>query len=163
MPELPFGDHGDELRHPAPPTDAEIAARLHRVREGLIEEDAARRTAPDGEELEARLTALDEQVANAGSRDLPPVPEFDFKRPPIPGVVKPERTSAYVGMGVGLSVGYSLIGCTVIGGGLGKLIDYRTGGVLGQALGTLTGAIAGLVSGVIMMIRAQNRHPDPNQ
>lgn len=171
----------DTPQHSQPPSDDEIEARLRRAverafakpaepeeddrdpflhfQEELKEPDVSTSAPldPEDEGLQKRMDQLQENVRRVSGHQLPEVPEFDFKRPEIPGAPQKGKGGEYLGMGVGISVAYSLVGLTVIGWLIGKLIDTRTGGTLGQALGTLFGAVAGLVGGIIQIVRAQNR------
>jgi hypothetical protein len=119
------------------PSLEEVTERLHRAR---LRAEAGAKDGP----LEPTPILQSE---------LPDVPEWEFKKREIPGQLKVD-TGSYLTLGVGLSAGYSLIGSTVFGWLIGKLID-QNGGFLAQAIGTLLGAILGLVSSVILIIRAQ--------
>lgn len=171
----------DSSQRPQPPSNEEIEARLRRAVERAFakpvepeEEDAdpfltlqsqmkdpefttSAAVDPEDEELQKRMDQLQENVRRVSGHQLPDVPDFNFSRPTIPGTPEKHKAGEYLGMGVGISVAYSLVGLTVIGWLIGKLIDMRTGGTAGQAFGTLIGAIAGLTGGIIQIIRAQNK------
>jgi F0F1-type ATP synthase assembly protein I len=111
----------------------------------------------DDEEIHRRMEAMRQKIAAAGNRSMPEPPEWNFKRPTIPGQERRDATS-YIGLGVGLSVAYTMIGAIVLGWGLGKLIDVATHGQwIGQTIGTLLGAVIGLAGGIFMIDRAQNK------
>ena len=107
------------------------------------------------DEEELKLREIDERLGALRGK-LPDPPEWDYKRPKSSTKNKVEENN-YLGMGVGISVAYTMVGCTLAGWGIGKLIDLRSGGFLGQAIGTLVGAVIGLVAAIITIIKAQNK------
>lgn len=113
---------------------------------------------PDDElsEEERQLREFDERLKAARAGAMPEPPEWNFQRPNIPGQNKAEENN-YFGMGVGISIAYTLVGATFAGWGIGKLIDMKSGGTMGQAIGTLCGAVAGLAAAIFTIIRAQNK------
>ena len=119
------------------PSLEEVSERLHRAR-----------LRAEGDATEGPL----EPTPILQSK-LPDVPEWEFKKREIPGQLKVD-TGTYLTLGVGLSAAYSLIGSTVFGWLIGKLID-QNGAFLAQAIGTLLGAVLGLTSAIILIIRAQ--------
>ncbi|MCL4284061.1 MAG: hypothetical protein KJZ62_03060 [Fimbriimonadaceae bacterium] len=105
-------------------------------------------------ELE-ELQRIDERIAESRKKSaLPEVPEWEYQRKRAP---KKTENIEYLGLGVGLSVAYTLVGCIGVGWGIGKLIDLNTGSTLGQAIGTMIGAIVGLGGALFTLIRAQNK------
>ena len=111
-------------------------------------------------EEERQLKAFDERLKAARAGAMPEPPEWNFQRPKIPGQNDHKDQVAYVGLGVGISVGYTMIGCVVVGWGIGKLIDMKSGGMTGQGFGTMIGALVGLIGGVFMILRAQSKNPN---
>ncbi len=65
--------------------------------------------------------------------------------------------SGYMGLGVGLSVAYTLVGMAVAGWGIGWLIDRGSGSAIAQGVGTLIGATIGLAAGIFTIIKAQSK------
>ena len=106
-------------------------------------------------EEEKKLKEFDERL-KAARGSMPAPPEWDYKRTDRGGQNKAEENN-YFGMGVGISIAYTLVGATVAGWGIGKLIDMRSGGSMGQAIGTLLGAIIGLAAAIFTIIKAQNK------
>ena len=106
-------------------------------------------------EEEKKLREFDERL-KAARGSMPAPPEWDYKRTDRGGQNKAEENN-YFGMGVGISIAYTLVGATVAGWGIGKLIDMKAGGSMGQAIGTLLGAIIGLAAAVVTIIKAQNK------
>lgn len=105
-------------------------------------------------ELE-ELQRIDERIADSRKKSpLPEVPEWEYQRKRVP---KKQEHIEYLGLGVGLSVAYTLVGCIAVGWGVGKLIDLNSGSSLGQAIGTLIGALLGLAGALFTLIRAQNK------
>jgi F0F1-type ATP synthase assembly protein I len=140
----------DEGRFPDPPSDEDIAERLRKVREELSGMELPE--LPE-DEVEAKSIELQEKVAAARRRSFPDPPELEVNRPHQKQLEDP----GYRGLGIGMSVAYSLVGCVVVGWGIGKLIDMQTGGALGQAIGTLLGAVGGLAASIMMIMRAGDR------
>lgn len=142
-----------------PPSDDEIHERLRKALEGLRGEETPFELSD--EEVSRRASEMDGKVASAGRPEIPDLPEMPAPRtvPKESTILGPARdkSDSYLGLGVGISVAYSLIGLTVLGWGVGKLIDMRTGGNAGQALGTVLGATIGLAGGIMQIIRAQNK------
>ncbi len=129
------------------PDDDELERRLREL--GVLGDDA-----DEADPLAERIKAIKEPAGTAASR-LPEVPDWEFNRPKLPGQRDPEKGDAYLGVGVGLSVAYTLIGAILVGFGIGWLIDRSSHGYIGQALGTLLGAIAGIAGAVFTIVRAQ--------
>jgi hypothetical protein len=109
---------------------------------------------------ERQLREFEKKLQEARNSAMPDPPEWSFTRPKIPGQSDNKDSSGYVGLGVGISVGYTMIGCVILGWGAGKLIDLRSDGMLGQGIGILVGAVVGLVGGIAMIIRAQKKNPN---
>lgn len=126
-----------------------IDDRLQKLHDDLLHDEA-----------EEKLRDIEERAKKIAQRvEMPEVPEWDYKRPEIPGQNKVDASS-YLGLGVGLSVAYTLIGMALAGWGVGWLIDRNSGTTsnLGQGLGTLVGAMFGLAAGIFTIIKAQNRN-----
>jgi len=106
---------------------------------------------------ERQLQEFDERLKRARSSvELPEPPDWDYKRPNYTKKNKVEEND-YMGMGVGISIAYTMVGCILAGWGIGKLIDLRGTGSLGQAIGTLIGAVVGLVAAIVTIVKAQNK------
>lgn len=103
---------------------------------------------------EADLKAAAE--ANRPRAEMPEVPEWEFTRPDIPGQQKMDA-SGYMGLGVGLSVAYTLVGMAIAGWGIGWLIDRGSDTAIAQGIGTLIGATIGLAAGIFTIIKAQSK------
>jgi len=129
---------------------ASLEERLHKLHDSLFDEEDEQKL----RDIEERAKAVSQKRA-----EMPEVPEWDYKRPELPGQHKVDSTS-YLGLGVGLSVAYTLVGMALAGWGIGWLIDRNagTGSTLAQGLGTLVGATFGLAAGIFTIIRAQNRN-----
>ena len=137
------------------PSDAEIEARLKQAREkatASIDEDTDTLDA-----IAARMERLEAKIQSAGMTRMPEPPEVDIKPLKIPGKFDNDKANTYLGMGVGLSVAYSIVGTTAAGLIIGYLIKMGTGSEISIAIGTLIGAVAGLGSGIFVIIRAQNK------
>lgn len=137
------------------PSDDEIAARLKRA-----VESAKKPAEEDTDTLDAiasRMERIEAKIQTAGMTRMPDVPEINIKPLKIPGQASPEKMNTYLGLGVGLSVAYSIVGTTVAGLIIGKLIQMATKADIAIGIGTLIGAVAGLGSGIFVIIRAQNQ------
>jgi len=99
---------------------------------------------PPDDEVETKFKAISDRLDEAqAKRKLPDVPEWNYKRP------KSNRgnssdPSNYRGLGIGISIGYTLVGCMVLGWGIGWLIDRQSGGNSYQAFMALGGCIVGI-------------------
>ncbi|HEY0866571.1 MAG TPA: AtpZ/AtpI family protein [Fimbriimonas sp.] len=144
-------DPRDEGRFPEPPSDEDIAARLRKVREELSSMEL-----PDlpEEELESREREIESRIDR--KEELPEVPEWEFKRPKIPGQPSDDGGS-HRGMAIGLSAGYTLMGPPIAGWFIGMLIDRSVGGNSYQMYGTLIGAVLGLIGAVFILQRLNDR------
>jgi F0F1-type ATP synthase assembly protein I len=143
------------------PTNDEIRAGVHT---SPIESQIDMSTLGSGDdhqeqeqlsEEEKQLKEFDERLKAARGGSMPEPPEWNYQRP-AQGKNKVEENN-YLGMGIGISIAYTLVGCTLAGWGIGKLIDMRSGGYLAQAIGTLIGAVVGLVAAIATIIRGQNK------
>lgn len=89
---------------------------------------------------------------------LPPPPEWNYERPAH--TKKPDdsagRTDAK-GLGFGLAIVYSLVGCMAVGWGIGWLVDRQTGGEMGQPIGALVGSIIGMIASIMLVHRLGSR------
>lgn len=151
----------DATTPPAPlPSDEEIERRMREALERARKlaghaPEAASETPEEADRAAARLERIEADVESGTNARFPEAPEVNFARPKMPGSTDAESGSHYKGMGVGLSMAYSMIGLTLTGWGIGKLIDLRSGGVIGQAIGTIIGATMGLFGAVYTAIRIQ--------
>lgn len=134
------------------PVDSDIS--FESFAHGSHEED----TREDEEltEEERQLREFDKKLKAARAGSMPEPPEWNYQRPKMSGKNKVEENN-YLGMGIGISIAYTLVGCTLAGWGIGKLIDMPSGGYLGQAIGTLVGAVVGLAAAIFTIVRAQNK------
>ena len=147
--------------HPEVPSNDELRAGAHMspIESQINGDHLGPEKGSDEDELseeEKQLRAFDERLKAARSGAMPEPPDWNFQRPKIPGQNKVEENN-YFGMGVGISIAYTLVGATLVGWGIGKLIDMRFGGSMGQAIGTLIGAVVGLGAAIVTIIKAQNK------
>lgn len=68
---------------------------------------------------------------------------------------KSDREAAK-GLGIGLSVAYTIIGLPVFGYGVGWLIARQTGSTTVAGFGMLIGAVLGIAAAILMLNRHQN-------
>lgn len=60
------------------------------------------------------------------------------------------------GLGLGLSIAYTIIGLPILGAVIGWFLDSRMGGQTFTSLGVLIGSVLGIVAAVFMISRANN-------
>lgn len=110
-------------------------------------------TGEDEDPIEARLREMDEKVRDAGDTRLPPVPEVrTIERPNTDRETSLNRSAAR-GLGNGLAAAYSFIGATLVGIGLGYLLDAQLKTEIFKAIGAIGGAGLGL----FLLIKLQAR------
>jgi F0F1-type ATP synthase assembly protein I len=107
------------------------------------EEEEAERLAEQEQELLDRLSV-------AASRQLPEVPEWEFKRPEHRNGQRSISMATGRAFGLMISILYALIGPTVVGLLVGYIADSRLGT---QPLWTAIGFLLGAVAGLAMLIR----------
>jgi len=154
----PFPGNFPDEHTPQLPEDGEIEARLERVRDGLSgitlddrDEEIARVTAAaelpraETDDLDARLEALraKSEAAIAQKQEQERQARKD---------VKSQQEASY-GLGVGLSVSYTLIGMPVLGAVLGLILNKLTGG----NAWTLIGVLGGFGLGLFWVVLVTNR------
>ncbi len=61
------------------------------------------------------------------------------------------------GLGVGLSIAYTLIGLPLIGVAIGWFLDSRTGGTAYKGIGAVAGTVLGIVMTVLLLSRADRQ------
>jgi len=61
------------------------------------------------------------------------------------------------GLGVGLSIAYTLIGLPLIGVAIGWFLDSRTGGTAYKGIGAVAGTALGIVMTVLLLSRADRQ------
>lgn len=135
--------------------EEDFEARMEKLRSKI---DALKSDLPPADFDETFKAGLDRiaEKAEGSQPEMPEPPEWEFKRPKIPGQFEGDAAS-YLGLGVGLSVAYTLVGCSVLGWGLGWWADRGSGAFLFQAIGTLVGSVVGLVGSIFMILRAQRK------
>lgn len=145
------------------PTDAEITERLAAAGERAKAEINAAEAEhqADLEKINARLDEIGSkisEVTHSGAPDLPNIDEAIARaKANRPGGIDRDKGNTYLGMGIGITVAYSIVGSTLAGLGIGKLIQLQTKNDLPLAFGTLFGAVIGLASGIFIIIRAQQK------
>lgn len=155
MPEEPID------RFPEGPSNEEIEARLRRIRDELTSSD---------DYLE---------LGNANMPDLKPLPQIpddpsfdeklaDLERRAIEAKARREEAESrkskalkkdaesHRGLGVGLTVAYTIIGMPLLGIGIGWLIDVNQGTQAYRGLGALIGSVLGVIGAVIVLQRHGN-------
>jgi hypothetical protein len=133
---------------------------LSRTPQDAVVDDGAPADEPkqktDDEALDEQFNALRDKISRAGSTKMPDPPDWSFQRPQIPGTEKRD-TSGYLGIGVGISIAYTMVGATLAGLGIGWLIDRAAGTQIFRYVGTLIGAVVGLAGAIFTVVRAQNK------
>lgn len=147
-------------RFPEGPSDEDIAERLKRVRADLeamelpeLPEDRIPQVgpapaAPDFEDKFAQLEAKMERVKT--QREA-------AQRTEQKKLASSAESSR--GLGVGMSIAYTIIGVPLVGIAIGYAFDSSNGGNTGRSVGALLGSIIGVVGAVIMLNRTQQHRP----
>lgn len=97
-------------------------------------------------EFDERLRRMNRSVTRAGQARKNEANKKERER-------AQERESAR-GLGIGLTVAYTIIGFPLLGAGVGFLIDRSTGGTAGVTLGTVLGVGLGMAAAIFMLNRA---------
>lgn len=98
-------------------------------------------------EFEERMRKLEERVQE--SKTVREALQRETKRQ-----LQSERESAR-GLGIGLSIAYTIIGLPLFGYGVGYLIDQSTGGQAAKGIAMMIGAIAGIAMAFVMLNRQE--------
>ena len=151
----------EEGNSPPLPTDEEIEARLSKVIKdaedflgpvrhdplGLMEEEEEKQS-PFGNfdpEFDEKLDGFSKKVDKIkASREEQ---ERDKARKQ-----KSDQDSSR-GLGVGMTIAYTIIGLPLFGAGVGWLLDQRNGTTMWVGIGTLVGGVLGVLAGITIMNR----------
>lgn len=98
-------------------------------------------------EFEERMRKLEERVQE--SKTVREAQQRETKRQ-----LQSERESAR-GLGIGLSIAYTIIGLPLFGYGVGYFIDQSTGGQAAKGIAMMIGAIAGIAMAFVMLNRQE--------
>lgn len=149
------------------PNDEEIEARLAKAIEnaeaylGPTRHDASQREQEQEQlahaagdegvhrEFADRFDALDERLDRARAAEK--AKEGEKRK------LHESDGEAARGLGVGLSAAYAIIGCPLLGAGIGYLADQAIGGTAGVTIGTVVGAVAGMGLAIFMLNRFADR------
>jgi F0F1-type ATP synthase assembly protein I len=122
----------------------EVARRLEEIQEGV------RTERPDFDaEFEERLSALERRAGKVRTRREGQVVEEKRRRE--------LQQSDAKGLGVGLSIAYTIIGLPLVLAGVGWLIDRRLETDLYMGLGMVIGAFAGVMMAFVILNRTQDK------
>jgi F0F1-type ATP synthase assembly protein I len=146
---------------PKLPGDEDIAARFERIRDQLkrldlpeLPEDEIERiqkqaTGPKfaQDDVESKLTELESRAQHAKGQF-----QTAINRPSPKSLDESNRSSR--GLAFGMMIAYMIMGLPMAGVGIGALIDWRLGTVMGKGIGVLAGAVLG----VTMAIRVINEN-----
>jgi F0F1-type ATP synthase assembly protein I len=120
--------------------------------------DPAPEEAENESAVEERLAQLGEGVS---STELPPVPEWSYKRPEDKNKAKlaEAKKDDYKGLGYGLAIAYTLVGPLIVGWFAGMLIDKARGsGTLWQTWLTIGGMILGFIGAIVIISRSHQEN-----
>jgi F0F1-type ATP synthase assembly protein I len=121
--------------------------RLRRIEEEILRlGEEARFAEPHDPEFQARLRRIEETAESARARQR----GLDSER----SRASATGGSSGRGLGIGLSIAYAILGLTMLGWGVGWLLDRGSDRVLWQGIGTLLGATLAVVYAVRVMNRA---------
>jgi F0F1-type ATP synthase assembly protein I len=151
-------------RFPEGPSDDEIADRLRRVREELsqmeglpelpedrIPEFRPAPTLPEAPDFDDRLRDLEARAqASKDRREAKAATE----RRQIARDAESNR-----GLGMGMTVAYTIIGVPLFAIAIGWVLDQRMGTNIYRGMGALIGSIVGIIGAIVLLNRHQQRHP----
>ena len=150
----------EPIRFPEGPSDDDIAARLRRVREELdqmelpdLPEDAIPQVppGPKAPDFDEQFRALDEKVSRV--RD-----QWDTnKKTEAKKLASSAETNR--GLGIGMSVAYTIIGLPLVGFGIGVAADQATGSTIWRGVGGFLGSVIGVVGAIILLNKYQKMNP----
>lgn len=100
------------------------------------------------EELETRLEKLEQKAEKIRLNRENKARQADRVR-------KSDKEAAQ-GLGNGLTIAYTIIGCPLLGAAIGWLIDRGTEGQVFMRVGVLLGAVLGVAAAVFMMNRTND-------
>lgn len=138
----------DEPHYESEPTEEELERRLKLLlgedKDGPIARpELAPEPAEEADDIEERIKQVTDKLDKARSQRMPDVPDWNYQRPK--SRLAPENDpSNYKGLGVGISAGYTLVGCMLLGWFVGWIIDRPSHGTTYQAILALVGCIAGI-------------------
>jgi F0F1-type ATP synthase assembly protein I len=171
----------DDPHLPEPPSDDEIEARLRRAVERSFQQPVEEED-ESPEAVEARFRRLQEELAGVGLPETaddaqprrPRAPEddpefaaqldalhnradkarsaYDTSQQHKDRELGRDRASAR-GLGVGLSIGYTIVGLPLVGVAIGWLLDSQFGTNLWKGLLALAGAVLGIVMAIMTLNR----------
>lgn len=127
---------------PESPTDAERAIE-ERVRQAQGE------IAEIDDEFHERLRALEQRAEDAHGG-------YQKKEAEKQRAQRSDGESSR-GLGVGLSVAYTILGMPMVGAGIGWFVDKQTGLKVFLGLGTVGGAVLGVVFALVILSRHQDK------
>ena len=122
-----------------------------RIRElGLDETPSIEQAKQEGnkidEEFSARLKALEERAQAAKQ-------VRDRQAAQVIRKEKNDRESA-IGLGIGLTIAYTIIGMPLLGVGIGWILDKALGTTLYKGIGVVVGSAVGITAAIVMLSRA---------
>ena len=148
---------------PDEPEDETTEARFRRVREELR---AMELPHVSDEEIDARL-GDSEKRARPSVPDLPDVDDLELRTRRArlshdrakgeEGGRLADDAKASKGLGIGLSIAYTLLGLPMVGLGVGFLLDRLLGTTAWKGIGTVAGAVGGIAFAVMILNRENSR------
>lgn len=102
-------------------------------------------------DLDAKLRAIEEKAKEARSRKSTGLTSEERQRE-----IKSDREAAR-GLGVGLSVAYTIIGVPMVGLAIGWFLDKQTDSNVFKAAFVVGGATLGIIMTVVILNREQNK------
>jgi len=101
------------------------------------------------DEFEARMAALHEKVDRIQSARLA-ANRTERKRQASDG-------KAAAGMGMGLSIAYTIIGCPIVGYGIGYLIDMQAGTTTMRSYAAMAGIVIGMGTALFLIKKSNSQ------
>lgn len=146
----------DPIRFPEGPSDEDIAERLKRVRAELdamelpeLPEERIPQVPPGpaAPDVDDRLREMDEKVRRVKGR-WEAAQRQEAKQ-------NESSAQSSKGLGLGLSIAYTIIGLPLVGYGVGVLISNFTGDLHWKGNGGFVGSVLGVVGAILMLNRHQ--------
>ena len=141
------------------PTDDELEEKRRKLL-GETTPGSPELTTEEPDTFHSKLEEIENKAREIRSKN-PTLEPPDWKlSQPSSNLSANQKGDNYRGLGVGLTVAYAFVGPTILGYGIGWLIDRRNGQVnVAQTWSTLLGLVLGFVGAVILLVQGSKSEP----
>jgi len=154
----------DDAGKPRLPDDDDISARFEKIREQLHGMDLPELPEAEIERLQSGVATPKVDHANVESRlkDLESRAQHAKGQyqtainKPTPKEVESSSKSTR-GLALGMMIAYTIMGLPLAGIGIGALIDWWLGSVMGKGIGALAGSVLGVTMAIKMINANANK------